>query len=214
MPDMKTAMAEALARRSEPPVEIKKILDEWEADEQRIRTQQPQTSTQPQQENTVPNPNPIPTFTVTNNVMRATFNYIRDNKDQTRKSTVAGLMKQGYKESSVSAVVSQLMRSKQVHKNFDGTLHAVTKEYVPVKAVSKPKHPPAQISDKLKEKISVMKRKTDTKQGIAALKAVTTEQPKPVVKAWTPDDVVNSLNVVQARQLYDYLKNVFGGYTL
>ena len=208
MPDLKTALALALARSNEQEA-LKDTLDAWEEDEQRIRTNQ---TTQPQQEKTLANPNPNPNFSITNNVMRVTFNHIRDNKNQDRKSVIAALTQRGFKESSISAVISQLMRSQQVYKHADSTLQAVVKEYVPIKQSKRPKHPPAQISDKLKQQISVMKRKAATKQGIAALKADSGElELKPVAKTWTPDDVVNKLNVVQARQLYDYLKNLFGG---
>ena len=164
------------------------------------------------------------TYSVTNNVMRTTFNHIRDHAGSTRKDVVAALTKQGYKESSVNAVISQLTRSKQVHKNFDSGLHARNPEYTPIKQKKrKPEHPKAQISQELADKIQarrkivVMKRKKpETKSdGIAALKTGTSvgellrEKLDPTL--WKPESVVNNLNVVQARQLYDYLKNLFGG---
>ena len=175
-------------------------------------------------------------FSVSNNVMRTTFNYIRDNKNSTRKSVLAALAKQGFKESSVNSVISQLGRSKQVHKNFDGTLHAIHTEYKPIHQKKNREQPPASISNKLRAKIAahkeattkrvitVMKRKRkDPVQGIAALEVGTTAKPVNLSELlrqkidpalWTPESVVNNLNVMQARQLYDYLKNVFGGYTL
>ena len=232
MPDLKTALSEALAR-SQEQVALKHTLDAWEDDEERIRTNQPtQPQTQPQQENTMANPNMAGnTHGVSNNVMRTTFNYIRDNKNSTRKSTLAGLTKQGFKESSVNSVISQLTRAKQVHKNFDGTLHAINAEYKPI--TQKRQVTPAPINSKLskaiathkeettKRVITVMKRKRkDPVQGIAALEVGTTAKPvnlgellrqKIDPELWTPESVVNSLNVMQARKLYDYLKNVFGG---
>ena len=236
MPDLKTALSEALAR-SQEQVALKHTLDAWEDDEERIRTNQPtqpeiKPQTPPQQENTMANPNMTAnTHSITNNVMRTTFNYIRDNKNSTRKSTITALTKQGFKESSVNSVISQLGKTKQVHKNFDGTLHAINAEYKPI--TQKRQVKPAPINSKLskaiathkeettKRVITVMKRKRkDPVQGIAALEVGTTAKPvnlgellrqKLDPTLWTPESVVNNLNVVQARQLYDYLKNLFGG---
>jgi excinuclease UvrABC ATPase subunit len=242
MPDIKTALAVALAR-SQETVALKQTLDEWEDDEQRIRSNAPTTQpqTQPQQENEVKQNSMIANkFSVSNNVMRTTFNYIRDNKNSTRKSVLAALAKQGFKESSVNSVISQLGRSKQVHKNFDGTLHAINAEYKPIHQKKNREQPPASISNKLRAKIAahkeattkrvitVMKRKRkDPVQGIAALEVGTTATPFNLDEAahelvrqsidpkpWTPESVVTNLNVMQARQLYDYLIKVFGGYTL
>ena len=203
MPDLKTALSEALSRQ----------LDDWENHEQQIR--------KPQQENEVKATTQTTNARVSNNVMRATFDYIKANPAKQRKDAVAALTSQGFKESSVGAVISQLMSSKQVHKNFDGGLHARTTEYKPIK--QKPRKPKVQISKDLankiqeRRKIVVMKRKKpETKSdGIAALKAGTSvgellrEKLDPTL--WKPESVVNHLNVVQARQLYDYLKNLFGG---
>ena len=225
MPDLKTALSEAISRRQEEQAVLAKTLEEWEDHEQQIRNQKTEAP-QPQQENTMtrtgaPTAN---TYSITNNVMRTTFNHIRDHAGSTRKDVVAALTKQGYKESSVNAVISQLTRSKQVHKNFDSGLHARNPEYTPIKQKKrKPEHPKAQISQELADKIQarrkivVMKRKKpETKSdGIAALKTGTSvgellrEKLDPTL--WKPESVVNNLNVVQARQLYDYLKNLFGG---
>lgn len=223
MPDLKTALSEALSRQEQAV--LAKTLDAWEDHEQQIRNQKPETP-QPQQENTMPRTSAHTgnTYSITNNVMRTTFNHIRDHAGVTRKDVVTALTKQGYKESSVNAVISQLTRTKQVHKNFDSGLHARNPEYTPItQKKRKPAHPKAQISKELSDKIQarrkivVMKRKKPepASDGIAALKAGTSvgellrEKLDPTL--WKPESVVNNLNVVQARQLYDYLKNLFGG---
>lgn len=208
MPDLKTALSEALSRQ----------LNDWENHEQQIRT----SKTEPQQENEVKATAQSPTTArVSNNVMRSTFDYIKANPAKTRKDVLEALTSQGFKESSVGAVISQLMSSKQVHKNFDGGLHARSTEYKPIK--QKPRASKVQIKQELKEKIQerrkivVMKRKKSepASDGIAALKTSTSvgellrEKLDPTL--WKPESVVNNLNVVQARQLYDYLKNLFGG---
>ena len=225
MPDLKTALSEAISRRQEEQAVLAKTLEEWEDHEQQIRNHKTEAP-QPQQENTMPRTGAHTgnTYSITNNVMRTTYNYIRDHAGVTRKDVVAALTKQGYKESSVTAVVSQLTRTKQVHKNFDSGLHARNPEYTPItQKKRKPAHPKAQISKELSDKIQarrkivVMKRKKPepASDGIAALKAGTSVgellRQKLDPELWKPEKVVNNLNVVQARQLYDYLRNVFGG---
>ena len=168
MPDLKTALSEALSRQ----------LNDWENHEQQIRTpNQPKTETQQENEvTTTPSPT---TARVSNNVMRVTFDYIKANPAKTRKGVLEALTSQGFKESSVGAVISQLVSSKQVHKNFDGGLHARSTEYKPIK--QKPRTPKPNISKELNEKIQahrkivVMKRKKSepASDGIAALKAGT-----------------------------------------
>ena len=225
MPDLKTALSEAISRRQEEQAVLAKTLEEWEDHEQQIRNQKTETP-QPQQENTMPRTGAHTgnTYSITNNVMRTTFNYIRDNKGTTRKDVILAMEKLGFKESSVNSVISQIMRTKQVHKNFDGGLHAMCPEYQPISQKKKTRaHPKAQISKELSDKIQthrkivVMKRKKSEPKsdGIAALKAGTSVgellREKLDPELWKPESVVNHLNVVQARQLYDYLKNLFGG---
>ena len=85
MPDLKTALSEALSRQ----------LNDWENHEQQIRT----SKTEPQQENKVTATTQSPTTArVSNNVMRSTFDYIKANPAKTRKDVLDALTKQGFKD--------------------------------------------------------------------------------------------------------------------
>ena len=84
-------------------------------------------------------------------------------------------------------------------------------EYRPLKAAKKlltivPK------PEEVKPKRKYEKRS----EGIAALHADTTELPQPkrfvtLVRTKSPDDILKDMTVFQARELYDYLKKMFGG---
>jgi len=81
MPDLKSALQSA--------------LNEWN---------QPETATVQAQ----PKPNLPPFFTRTTDVTRETFNYVRDNPHRTTREIRDALVVQGHKESSVSALLSQM----------------------------------------------------------------------------------------------------------
>lgn len=213
MPDMKTALSEALARQ----------INAWEDHEDAIRNpNQPQTK---QEEEMTRQKQPR----IMNNVMRSTFDYIRANPGTLRRDVISKLGTKGFKEGSVNSVISQLTRTKQIYKGTGDGLFicAGITEYQPITQVRRKKvHPKATISKALEDKIKmqrkivVVKRKKSAPatDGIAALQAGTSVgellRQKLDPALWTPESVVNNLNVVQARKLYDYLRNVFGGYTL
>ena len=163
MPDIKTALTG--------------ILSEWELDNQ-------------QQEKQVKH---IPHFKVTNNVTRATFDYVKNNPRQSCKTICKALEKQGYKSASVGSLLTQFVKNGLCVRDANNNYTTIVNEYTPIKA-----------SKKLKTDQVIQKAKTTRGEGIAAL------SPQPTwVKRET--DIINSLSVMQARSLYDALKKIFGG---
>ena len=163
MPDIKTALTG--------------ILSEWELDNQ-------------QQEKQVKH---IPHFKVTNNVTRATFDYVKNNPRQSCKTICKALEKQGYKPSSIGSLLTQFVKNGLCARDANSNYTTIANEYSPIKA-----------SKKLKTDQVIHKAKTTRGEGIAAL------SPQPTwVKRET--DIINSLSVMQARTLYDALKKIFGG---
>ena len=86
-------------------------------------------------------------------------------------------------------------------------------EYTPIKQVKKKKDAlvtGADIGLKNERKVVIIKRtkRQDPSHGIAALKADTTV---PLIKAFSPSAIVDNLSVLHARELYDYLRKIFGG---
>ena len=167
MPDIKTALTG--------------ILSEWELDNQ-------------QQEKQVKH---IPHFKVTNNVTRATFDYVKNNPRQSCKTICKALEKQGYKPASVGSLLTQFVKNGLCVKDANGNYTTIVNEYSPVKA-----------SKRLKTNQVIQKAKTTRGEGIAAL----SPQPKYIpVTEWNVQAVLNDMSIVQARAMYDALKKIFGG---
>jgi hypothetical protein len=184
MPDIQTALSN--------------VLSQWEQDEQKQITQQ--------QENPI---KPIHRFKPTNNVSRETFNYIKNNPNKTTQEVAQALEQRGFKEGSVVSICAQLYKQGQVIK--DGRtkgLVAIGSEYQPLKSKSAFK--------------ALQSKQASQDAGLAAIAPKKEASPKelPPVKErstlvitrnWTAQGVVDNLSVMQARALYDLLKQIFGG---
>jgi hypothetical protein len=213
MPDLQTALQDAL---------IKTTINAWDVHEDQIR--------KTQQEKQMANPNPVVTlaeghkgFGTSNNVMRATFDAVKNAPKMTHKEYVEMLALNGYKRNSTNSVLYQLMRVGQIARDEHGQLSVTQDEYVPIKAPVK-KQSRVLVLDKAPEpkprQIVIVRRKPKEEQGIAALKADTA---LPDVEkfdmgkfthhapSFHPSAIVDGLTVLHARELYDYLKKIFGG---
>ena len=167
MTDIKTAMSG--------------VLDEWELDNQ-------------QQEKQVKH---IPHFKVTNNVTRATFDYVKNNPRQSCKEICAALEKEGYKPASVGSLLTQFVKNGLCMRDANGNYTTIVNEYTPIK-----------IRKQIKAAQVIQKAKATRGEGIAAL----SPQPKYVpVTEWNVQAVLNDMSITQARAMYDALKKIFGG---
>jgi hypothetical protein len=157
------------------------ILSEWELDNQ-------------QQEKQVKH---VPHFKVTNNVTRATFDFVKSNPHQSCKTICAALEKRGYKPSSIGSLLTQFVKNGLCIRDANGNYTTIVNEYLPIKACKQ-----------LKAKQVIQKAKATRGEGIAAL----SPQPKYVpVTEWNVQAVLNDMSIVQARAMYDALKKIFGG---
>ena len=173
MPDIKTALSG--------------ILSEWELDNK-------------QQEKQVQKPPHVPHFKVTNNVTRATFDYVKNNPHQSCKEICTALEKDGYKSSSIGSLLTQFVKNTLCIRDEQGRYTAIAHEYSPVK-----------VRKQLKAKQVIAKAKATRGQGIAALSPQPTQRVAPIVTAWDADTIINNIGLKQARALYDELKKIFGG---
>jgi len=187
MPDIKTALSS--------------VLSQWEQDEKKQITQQQEK------------PMGAKLFKTTNNVTRETFNYIKNNPNKTTPEVCAALEKLGFKESSVTSICAQLSKQGQVVKDgYTKRMVAIGAEYQPLKSASKFKSLNAP-----KTTLKVVKRREAPQDaGLAAI--APSEKPRLKVPAsivltrdYDPHTIVNKLSVMQARELYDLLKHIFGG---
>jgi hypothetical protein len=165
MTDIKTAMSG--------------VLDEWELDNQQ---QEKQVETKPY-------------FSITNNVTRATFEYIKANPKSASGDVCRALEKRGYKASSVGSLLTQFIKKGLCTRDNMNNYSVAVPEYVPMKATKK-----------IKAKQVIEKAKATRGEGIAAL------SPQPTVKlVWDADTVINNIGLKQAHALYIELGKYFGG---
>jgi len=212
MPSLQDALQNAIQRNNSA---LHNIIDAWEADEPlpvQQHAQHPQP--QPQEKQTMPSV----TFPVTTNVSRATFDFVRDNPGLHHNEVKHKLIDKGFKDSSVTALISQLRRSGQIARLADGTYHATAKEYVPIKQVFKLAVNKKTAAKKAAKPVAkpVVKATEPKSEGIAALQPVATlvSAPAPVsapmVVSNDVEYILSTLPIKQARSLYDELHKIFG----
>jgi hypothetical protein len=149
-----------------------------------------------------PEPTPAkPYFTVTNNVTRVTFEYVRDNPGKTRTEVAKALEKQGFKPGSVSSLLGQMIKQGMMRENAN-LLYATTNEYAPLKGSKVLKGLAAKPQEQQRKVVKLVNTRTGE---------VLNPTPTPVAKEWNVTDQLNSMSIVQARLMYDALRKIFGG---
>jgi hypothetical protein len=133
-------------------------------------------------------------FNVTNNVTRATFDYVKANPGVTATQAAKAMEPQGFKASSVSSLMAAMVRNGLCRK--EGYKYFVTaEEYVPLKPT---------------RKLRKMK-KTEVKVDIKELNDLTITRPEPkpqlVISA---DYIINNLPIREAFALFKELEVYFG----
>lgn len=166
---------------------LRKALSEWDT--------APPTTVAPAQ------PEPIPYFTTTNNVCRTTFEYIRDNPGKHRKEVCSALLAQGYKVSSTTTLIGQMVKQYHVRES-QGLLYATSDTYVPLKG-SKAW---AKIQGMAqRKKVTIVSKRTGE-----VFSRPVQEAPQ-ITSTWNVTDQLNNMSIVQARLMYDALRKIFGG---
>jgi hypothetical protein len=151
-------------------------------------------------------------FKPTNNVSRETFNAVRDNPNKTNGELVKLLDDKGFKATSVTSLLGQMVKQRLVARDEEGRYFTPYTEYVPIKSTA---------TKTKKKKVTITKRpyiksgKYITKSGIAALDTHTT-LPTPVatapasVPAFNPDELLSTLSFPQVLTLYKKIKTLLG----
>lgn len=160
---------------------------------------------------------PSTTFKPTNNVSRETFNAILDNPGISNHALVDRLTAQGFNKSSVSSLAAQMVRQGFVSRDAHGCLRALVSEYQPLKSKATIRRTEAE-----KAKAEAYARRIATRKANAALRKQAPQAPQAPQAVPTPapqaapaplasvDVILNSISVVQARELYLRLKELFG----
>jgi hypothetical protein len=123
------------------------------------------------------------------------------------------MAKLGYKESSVGSLLAQFAKQGLAERDDRGRYITIVPEYRPLKAskkevkvVAKPVETPKRKYEKRAEGIAALHPDASEMQAHAPAKRFVT-----LVRTKSPDDILKDMTVFQARELYDYLKKMFGG---
>ena len=219
MPDLQTALTTAIKHQV-----LTTTINEWDKEEQQTM----QTATQPQAQapimQTQTQINGNSKLTLTGNLSKDIFVYIRDNPGCLRADVRKVFMAAGFKEASIGSLVSQMVRNKMVSINEVGNLEAKRVYYKPLISGAKRKE--------MNKKLGIARDKPASKpakpkaQGIAALAPEPTQSAdkgqealdkvlaKPVREARAVYDamcILRDLDVGEARYVYAELHKLFGG---
>lgn len=160
-------------------------------------------------------------FPITTNTSRTLFDYIKKNPYQPRKNIVEHLLAQGFKESSIQTLITQMHTCGTLSKDTRGLYYATVADYRPVK-ISELKA--------ARKKRSKEKTKTTKAQGLAGLQigeavatpavpvqvltatavrpALATEQF--TINTFDADKLLSTLSFTQTIELYKRLKAMLG----
>jgi hypothetical protein len=215
MPDLQTALTTAIKNQV-----LSTTINEWEEEEQQTMQAQPQAQPPIMQTQTQINGNSK--LTLTGNLSKDIFVYIRDNPGCLRADIRKVFIEAGFKEASIGSLVSQMVRNKMVSINEVGNLEPKRVYYKPLVSGTKRK----EMNKKLGVARDKPKAAKPPAQGIAALAPEPTQDTAkgrealdrvlglPVREARAVYDalcLLRGLDVGDARYMYTELQKLFGG---
>ncbi len=177
--------------------ELTKVINSWEAPTQAASKPEPTPA---------PKTGARPIFEPTNNVCRATFAFIQSNPGKNRRELAKLLEDQGYKRSSTTSLMGQMVTQGMV-RDTGGLLFTNVPEYRPIKSYKSFKN------QQEKEVVKPAPAPVAERKKITIVNTRTGEvlNPKPVEKEWEPKDVIDTLTVRQAIALFKELRNILVG---
>ena len=185
MPDLQTALQSALNQWEEPK-------------EQTVQTQTALTQAA----------TPKHYFSVTNNVSRVTFDYVRDNPGSRCGEVCDALAAQGFKRTSVSSLLGQMVLAKLLRRDDDRKYWAAKPEYEPFSTYTLRKERSKTNPRKLLSQTRAMKNYLPKKETPKAEPAQSAPQSE-VKVVNSVDELIDTLTVAQARDLFARLKKMF-----
>lgn len=145
--------------------------------------------------------------TITTNVTRETFNFVKANPGIRRQAVIKGLVQKGQKEKSVAAMVSQLLRNGNIEYIGDG-LFATQAEYEPL--FNPAPRPKRAIKAKKVKAVAAPQAKPDTIE-VSVTTPAPTFAPAVLPTLPTAESVLANMSVAEAHKLYTQLRSMFGG---
>ena len=153
------------------------------------------------------------TFPIKNNVTRVVFDYVKLHPGTTAAAACKDLVKNGYKDSSVTALMAQFVRAGLAVRDNNHGYRVLVDEYIPMKASQKYAKKPKAHTKVKPTKVEKVERVEPKSDGIAALQPEATAKrvTNILVFGKSPEEVIKNMTVFQAKELYEYLKKLFGG---
>lgn len=176
MPDIKTALQNALS----------KTAADWAADDEAHQKIDPVQV-------------PVIDKRVTNNISRTVFNFIHANPGVHRQKARDALLAQGFKDTSVTSLISQMIRTRMVRMDENEALHTNVPEYIPIPVNS----------GKVKRKVVQIVRKPRTEPVVPEPLLLTGVTPLPTLPS--AESILTNMSVGEAYKLYQELHKMFGG---
>lgn len=137
------------------------------------------------------------------NASKASFEYVRANPGVRRARAIDALIACGYKRSSVSTLLTQMAHQGMIRSD-DGILTALIPEYTPLKPqLFKKNYKKPATPTKAKPKAKKLEITPGDKAMLESIQVV----PMPELSA---DYILTKLSVVEAKKLYDALRQFFG----
>jgi hypothetical protein len=146
------------------------------------------------------------------------FNFVKDNSGMyTSPQIVEMLENKGYKTSTIASLISQMYGCGILFKTTTGKVGTVQKEFISIYNAKKK----AMKEGKLvvaKHKTTKATKTTKVVKAVKVKDSVQAKTDKLIDKkfwinksnVWNPEQVANSLNLVQAHALYSYMNQFFG----
>ena len=135
-------------------------------------------------------------FKTTNNVSRETFNYVKNHPGVTRTAMGVEMEKKGFKKSSTVSLATQFIRQGMMRSVNHG-LYVLQAEYTPIKATKKVK-PSKDVLPTPQKRVAKV---TASSASTIYISGVNTQ---------SAQELLASMSIVQARNVYDELKKIFG----
>lgn len=192
MPDIKSALEKALA----------KTANAWAADDEAHKNIEQQQD----------KPVPKQYFQTTNNVTRATFDYVHKNPGKTRKEIITTLTSLGYKKASTTSLLGQFVRQGSMVMRGD-LLFTTQPEYTSIKTaklkIAREKLVKPQVKAAGLASIAPIAEAALQRKRIEITNTRTGEIIPPRKEEWTAKSVIDNLNVYQAMSVYNELRKIF-----
>lgn len=159
-------------------------------------------------------------FAPTNNVTRETFDFVKANPGLTTAQIAKALAARGFKESSVTSIVSQMVRAKMAHRDEDSRVFATRTKYRPIESSAAKQLQRQQAKARTAGKRAAMQqikeqaveappKQTKEIKEIKEVRVRTLEMRSDMNETQFVEAILSNISIFGARVLYDKLKPLF-----